>query len=93
LSPQTELLDAFTEKTSDDTIDLFGSNAQIDQNVIGIRDADFTWSNESDGSLTPSRRPFKLHIENELIFKSGCVNLIIGPTGSGKTSLLMALLG
>ncbi|EED81004.1 predicted protein, partial [Postia placenta Mad-698-R] len=28
-----------------------------------------------------------------LVFKQGRINLIIGPTGSGKTSLLMALLG
>lgn len=34
-----------------------------------------------------------LHVEEELVFKRGKINMIIGPTGSGKTSLLMALLG
>lgn len=34
-----------------------------------------------------------LRIENELTFKQGYINLIVGPTGSGKTSMLMALLG
>jgi ABC-type nitrate/sulfonate/bicarbonate transport system ATPase subunit len=69
------------------------SDTQLAPDVIGIREAVFSWTNEKDGSLTPSRQPFNLHIDNELIFKPGCINLIIGPTGSGKTSLLMALLG
>lgn len=34
-----------------------------------------------------------LHVEDELLFKRGCINLIVGSTGCGKTSLLMALLG
>ena len=42
---------------------------------------------------TPSRRVFRLLIEDELTFKRGSVNLVLGPTGSGKTSMLMALLG
>lgn len=60
---------------------------------IGFNKATFTWSNAEDGSLTPSRRRFALRIEDQLTFRRGCVNLIVGPTGSGKTSLLMALLG
>jgi ABC-type multidrug transport system fused ATPase/permease subunit len=43
--------------------------------------------------VTPSRRKFVLRVPDALAFKRGRVNLIIGPTGSGKTSLLMALLG
>jgi hypothetical protein len=68
-------------------------NSRVSEGVVGLREATFSWSNETDGSLTPSRRSFTLKIEGELMFKQGCVNLIIGPTGSGKTSLLMALLG
>ena len=34
-----------------------------------------------------------LTIDDEVVFKRGKINLIIGPTGAGKTSLLMALLG
>lgn len=68
---------------------------EIDPEVIGFREASFTWSATNDGSVTPgpSRRNFTFRVEDELIFKRGHINLIVGPTGSGKTSLLMALLG
>ena len=67
----------------------------MERDVIGIRGASFTWSNENDGSLTPgpNRRNFTLRIEDEVAFRRGKVNLVVGPTGSGKTSFLMALLG
>lgn len=69
--------------------------SHFDRGVIGFQNASFTWSNEdvNDGALTPSRRKFTLRVDDELLFKRGSFNLIIGPTGSGKTSLLMALLG
>ena len=69
--------------------------SRFDKEVVGFHDASFTWSKEAanDGTMTPSRRRFVLRIEDELIFKRGAINLVIGPTGSGKTSLLMALLG
>ena len=61
---------------------------------IGICRAYFTWTNElTDGVATPSRQAFRLRVAQELIFKKGKFNLIVGPTGSGKTSVLMALLG
>ncbi|KAG5728585.1 ATP-binding cassette transporter abc4 [Termitomyces sp. T112] len=85
----TELLDAFSEK---DTVDLFPQEDRPSDD-IGFHDATFVWSNDPVGSLTPSKRKFVLRIEDELIFQRGQINLIIGPTGSGKTSLLMALLG
>jgi ABC-type Mn2+/Zn2+ transport system ATPase subunit len=65
----------------------------MDPCEIGFRQAVFSWSNVSDGTLTPSRQQFSLRIEDELLFKPGRINLIVGPTASGKTSLLMALLG
>jgi ABC-type branched-subunit amino acid transport system ATPase component len=34
-----------------------------------------------------------LRIEDAVVFARSKLNLILGPTGSGKTSLLMALLG
>ena len=63
--------------------------------MIGIRGASFTWSNDNDGALTPgpNRRNFTLRIEAEVAFRRGRINLVVGPTGAGKTSLLMALLG
>lgn len=66
-----------------------------DPGVIGFHNAVFTWGLSDAGSTpaTPSRRKFKLRIEDDLFFKRGAFNLIVGPTGSGKTSLLLALLG
>lgn len=64
------------------------------QDEIGFGKAMFSWSNdESDGTLTPSSRAFRLHIDDDIVFRTGGFNLVIGPTGSGKTSILMALLG
>ncbi|KAF8883986.1 P-loop containing nucleoside triphosphate hydrolase protein [Infundibulicybe gibba] len=85
----TELLDSFSER---DVVDFLPGDP-TSSDLIGFRDATFVWSDDVAGSLTPSKRHFSLRIEGELIFKPGCVNLIVGPTGSGKTSLLMALLG
>ncbi|OCH84366.1 multidrug resistance-associated ABC transporter [Obba rivulosa] len=88
----TELLDQFTSlKEGDAAV----ARSEAPLGVIGIREAAFTWANESDGSLTPGsqRRKFILRIEDDLIFERGQVTLIVGPTGSGKTSILMALLG
>ncbi|KAJ7293178.1 hypothetical protein C8J57DRAFT_1703993 [Mycena rebaudengoi] len=87
---KTELLDEFTEKGSGEQLFEPPESAASE---IGFRDATFAWSNDTDGSLTPSRRKFMLKIEGEVLFKRGAINLVVGPTGSGKTSLLMALLG
>ena len=92
--PQTELLDTFTVKETDEYAEIFTEeDLHVRADSVGFRNATFSWSNESDGSLTPSRRNFVLRIEEELLFRKGHINLVIGPTGSGKTSLLMALLG
>ena len=62
--------------------------------MIGIRDAAFTWHNTTTSDAgAASRDVFTLRIPGELVFERGKVNLIIGPTACGKTSLLMALLG
>ena len=34
-----------------------------------------------------------LNIDDQVFFRRGKINLIVGSTGAGKTSLLMALLG
>ncbi|KAF8182307.1 multidrug resistance-associated ABC transporter [Pholiota molesta] len=52
-------------------------------------DCSFVWSL----GAAASRRSYRLRVDDELFFKPDCINLIIGPTGSGKTSMLMALLG
>ncbi|KZV64704.1 hypothetical protein PENSPDRAFT_656364 [Peniophora sp. CONT] len=92
---KTELLDHYAdqleEKFSDESMT---TGAPEDALVIGMNDASFTWSATStDGFSTLSRRAFTLRVPDKLEFKRGAINLIVGPTGSGKTSLLMALLG
>ncbi|KIJ45713.1 hypothetical protein M422DRAFT_227467 [Sphaerobolus stellatus SS14] len=86
----TELLDTFTRKEGNASASVDPA-ASMDSKVIGFRNASFTWSN-NDGGIV-SGRQYRLKINGELFFKPGELNLIVGPTGSGKTSLLMALLG
>ncbi|EMD37786.1 hypothetical protein CERSUDRAFT_65379 [Gelatoporia subvermispora B] len=83
-----ELLDRFAAHKSDSTLTACG----IAPNMIGIRKAAFTWSGRDEES-TSAGLGFTLYIENELVLKQGQINVILGPTASGKTSLLMALLG
>ncbi|KAF7968577.1 hypothetical protein HWV62_30063 [Athelia sp. TMB] len=82
----TELLDEFEKKESDH------NSSAIDSSDIGFRDATFTWSATTEGAEAPSRQ-FRLRVDGEVLFKQGQINLVVGPTGCGKTSLLMALLG
>ncbi|KAJ3564413.1 hypothetical protein NP233_g8310 [Leucocoprinus birnbaumii] len=87
-SKSTELLDAYTDKEQA----AFLPQLDADDPRIGFNDATFTWSIDTDGALTPSKRKYLLKIDGELLFKRNALNLIVGPTGSGKTSMLMALL-
>lgn len=66
-----------------------------DPEVVGFHNAVFTRGLSDTGSTpaTPFLRGFRLHIDGDLFFKRDAFNLIVGPTGSGKTSLLLALLG
>ncbi|KAI0328372.1 multidrug resistance-associated ABC transporter [Cubamyces sp. BRFM 1775] len=101
---ETELLDEFTDATTAQDIvssPTIGPSAPVPESssdILGIKQTSFTWSDEVEVS-TPSTvgsqqsRKFVLHIDGEVLFKRGRINLIVGPTGSGKTSLLMALLG
>lgn len=57
---------------------------------IGIEDATFSW--ESSDASNTSKTDFKLRDIN-VDFNLGALNVVVGPTGSGKTSLLLALLG
>ncbi|KAH3666042.1 hypothetical protein OGAPHI_004231 [Ogataea philodendri] len=56
-----------------------------DSPLVGFENATFYWSKNSESE-------FALRDLN-ISFKTGKLNVIIGPTGSGKTSLLLALLG
>ncbi|ELU44867.1 ATP-binding cassette transporter [Rhizoctonia solani AG-1 IA] len=86
---QTELLDAYTHKHTPAIID----PSPPPPDAIGFRNATFAWSRQAPATPTPSRRNFRLHIDQELLFHRGKINMVVGPTGCGKTSLLMALLG
>ncbi|EMC96893.1 hypothetical protein BAUCODRAFT_106032 [Baudoinia panamericana UAMH 10762] len=55
------------------------------QPLIGFDRATFSWGGKDADD-------FKM-IDLDMQFKVGQLNVVIGPTGSGKTSLLMALLG
>ncbi|PPR03510.1 hypothetical protein CVT24_006998 [Panaeolus cyanescens] len=89
----TDLLDEFDDKALEQNR---ASEAQLDQDqrntVIGFKDAVFTWD-VPNGQETPSSKMFRLQINDVLFFKKNCINLVVGPTGAGKSSLLMALLG
>ncbi|KAF8477848.1 hypothetical protein JB92DRAFT_2801159 [Gautieria morchelliformis] len=88
----TELLDQFTRK--DDSKEPVVDPAEsIDPDTVGFRDAVFSWEGSEEQGAEITRRQYRLQIDGELFFKHASLNLVIGPTGSGKTSLLMALLG
>ncbi|KAK4621385.1 ABC transporter 7 [Fulvia fulva] len=53
--------------------------------LIGFENGTFSWGSQDSDD-------FKM-MDLDMYFKVGQLNVIIGPTGSGKTSLLMALLG
>ncbi|KAI0258755.1 hypothetical protein BC834DRAFT_974824 [Gloeopeniophorella convolvens] len=90
---ETELLDEHDAQLNGITAANLLTEAPSSNDVIGFKNASFTWSkDEADGAVTPSRKRFVLRIPDELLFKRRSFNMIVGPTGSGKTSLLMALL-
>jgi ABC-type multidrug transport system fused ATPase/permease subunit len=86
----TELLDQYSISSAD----IRDASAEH-KDDLGLAQASFYWSKEHsiDGALTPSRQKFSLRIKDDIVFKQGALNIILGPTGCGKTSLLMALLG
>ncbi|KAJ7926965.1 hypothetical protein B0H13DRAFT_1971667 [Mycena leptocephala] len=82
---QTELLDVFTVPTSDPHPD------NPSERGIGFHNATFTWAAEQIDDQPQPARQFKLRID-DLLFRPG-LNIVTGPSASGKTSLLLALLG
>ncbi|KAJ7063699.1 P-loop containing nucleoside triphosphate hydrolase protein [Mycena amicta] len=85
---ETELIDTYS-KLSTPALAQDHSTTEI-----GFKNASFSWEeSSSSASVASSTRKFVLRVNGQLIFKKNCINLIVGPTGSGKTSLLMALLG
>lgn len=77
-----ELLDIYEElKENPERLYLTAPPSVDEDENIGFRNATFAWSiEEEDGSLTPSSRRYRLHIDGELLFERGKINLIVGPT-------------
>lgn len=63
-----------------------------DAPLIGFKDAGFTWGSKKQVKSKSGISAFQLQ-ELNISFIPEALNIIAGPTGSGKTSLLMALLG
>ena len=85
-------VEKFLSEDETSKYDQLSSKPQVDgEDFIGIRDATLTWGskNESSELENPAFRLIKIDVK----FQVGGLNVIAGPTGSGKTSLLMALLG
>lgn len=73
------------EQLGEDNVDESGDR------VIGLRDAAFIWGGK-DVIAADGSQAFRL-LDINIDFMIGKLNVVTGPTGSGKTSLLMALLG
>ncbi|KAH7101421.1 ATP-binding cassette transporter [Auriculariales sp. MPI-PUGE-AT-0066] len=100
----TELLDRYAHSKDDHDS---RPPPTVDASIIGFHRASFTWVNpmvpkntiNSDAgnnavtSSSLSNFGFRLVIDDTLVFRRSSINAIVGPTGCGKTSLLLALLG
>lgn len=66
---------------------------QPKHDVIGFKECTFSWDTFGK-SESPSpakhhgRKQFDLRFDEEVIFKSGQINIIVGPTASGKVGTL-----
>lgn len=63
-----------------------------DAPVIGFKEATLSWGSKKDAVTGGTSAGFQLQ-NLDVAFTPGKLNVVAGPTGSGKTSLLMGLLG
>ena len=63
--------------------------ADHNKDVIGFSDCSFSWDSFEDtkSSSRHTRRAFRLRFDGEVQFQRGKINLIVGPTASGKVRL------
>lgn len=85
---QTELLKS-VEKPEDVPATILGVTGH-DKGKIGFNNCSFSWESLEgiEGSTRNTRKAFRLRIDGEVIFQSGKINLIVGPTASGKVNYL-----
>ncbi len=58
-----------------------------DLEELGFNECTFTWDDPSDRRANARARRFKLKFMDKLVFEQGHINLIVGPTGSGKVKI------
>lgn len=83
------------EEETEKFTQLRDSNVTGDPPKIAMDNATFSWASSngrSQGDVTNDTNAFRL-INMDVDFHVGKLNIIAGSTGSGKTSMLMALLG
>lgn len=78
-------IDEFLDEEETTKYDILNQQPGPNSPYIGFEDASFSWNSKSETD-------FKLRDLN-VSFLPGKLNVVIGATGSGKTSLLLALLG
>lgn len=70
-----------------------GTNSDSDDTAkIGFDNATFSWESDYKRNRDEAGSPFSLK-DIDVKFVLGSLNLIVGPTGRGKSSMLLALLG
>lgn len=79
------------EEETEKYIQLRTSPSDGDHPLIGFRNGTFTWGSKTAMKKDPAAAFTLRNLDIE--FVPGELNIIAGPTGSGKTSMLMALLG
>ncbi|KAF2750248.1 hypothetical protein M011DRAFT_509795 [Sporormia fimetaria CBS 119925] len=79
------------EPETDKYSQLSSRKTESGEYMIGFDDATFSWGGKDQRDKEASEA-FKL-MDLNLRFKAGKLNVVVGPTGSGKSSLLLALLG
>ncbi|KAK6459277.1 P-loop containing nucleoside triphosphate hydrolase protein [Scheffersomyces xylosifermentans] len=75
----------FLDEVETSKYDQLGKEPGPNSPYIGFENATLSWNSQSEND-------FKLR-DLDISFKAGKLNVIIGPTGAGKTSLLLGLLG
>lgn len=83
LDNQTELLESEREENEPlAAIALAGHNKY----TIGFSDCSFSWDSfdQPEGPSKRTRKAFRLRFDGEVLFQGGKINIIVGPTASGK---------